>query len=164
MRLEARNRSEVQSPVTVASPDDHGDGETEHCCQGRPTESEQHALDRLISEILPRVQHIFVLPEATVMTSSSPGSSAVLERQETTQRYPQARVIVLDDDVNTFQHVVECLRKVIPGMSEDKAWNLANKIDGQGSAEVWCGPLEQAELYHQQLQAEGLTMAPLERC
>ena len=35
------------------------------------------------------------------MTSSSPGSSAVLERQETTQRYPQARVIVLDDDVNT---------------------------------------------------------------
>ena len=98
------------------------------------------------------------------MTSSSPGSSAVLERQETTQRYPQARVIVLDDDVNTFQHVVEFLRKVIPGMSEDKAWNLANKIDGQGSAEVWCGPLEQAELYHQQLQAEGLTMAPLERC
>ena len=164
MRLEARNRSEVQSPVTVASPDDHGDGETEHCGQGRPTESEQHALDRLISEILPRVQHIFVLPEATVMTSSSPGSSAVLERQETTQRYPQARVIVLDDDVNTFQHVVECLRKVIPGRSEDKAWNLANKIDGQGSAEVWCGPLEQAELYHQQLQAEGLTMAPLERC
>ena len=164
MRLEARNRSEVQSPVTVASPDDHRDGETEHCGQGRPTESEQHALDRLISEILPRVQHIFVLPEATVMTSSSPGSSAVLERQETTQRYPQARVIVLDDDVNTFQHVVDCLRKVIPGMSEDKAWNLANKIDGQGSAEVWCGPLEQAELYHQQLQAEGLTMAPLERC
>ena len=98
------------------------------------------------------------------MTSSSPGSSAVLERQGTTQRYPQARVIVLDDDVNTFQHVVDCLRKIIPGMSEDKAWNLANKIDGQGSAEVWCGPLEQAELYHQQLQAEGLTMAPLERC
>ena len=97
------------------------------------------------------------------MTSSSPGSSAVLERQETTQRYPQARVIVLDDDVNTFQHGVDCLRKVIPGMSEDKAWNLANRIDGQGSAEVWCGPLEQAELYHPQLQAEGLTMAPLER-
>jgi ATP-dependent Clp protease adaptor protein ClpS len=49
-------------------------------------------------------------------------------------------------------------------MSEDNAWNLANRIDGQGSAEVWCGPLEQAELYHQQLQAQGLTMAPLERC
>ena len=164
VRLEAQIRSEVQGAVTIASPDHHGDGETEHSGQGRPTQSEQHALDLLILEILPRVKHDFVLPEATVMTSSSPGSSAVMERQETTQRYPQARVIVLDDDVNTFQHVVDCLRKIIPGMSEDNAWNLANKIDQQGSAEVWCGPLEQAELYHQQLQAEGLTMAPIERC
>ena len=49
------------------------------------------------------------------MTSSSPGSSTVLERQRVTQGYPQARVIVLDDDVNTFQHVVDCLRKIIPG-------------------------------------------------
>ena len=164
VRLEAQIRSEIQGAVTVASPDHHGDGETEHGGQGRPTQSEQHALDLLILEILPRVKHDFVLREATVMTSSSPGSSAVMERQETTQRYPQARVIVLDDDVNTFQHVVDCLRKIIPGMSEDNAWNLANKIDQQGSAEVWCGPLEQAELYHQQLQAEGLTMAPIERC
>ena len=102
--------------------------------------------------------------EATVMTNSSPGSAALLDRQATTKRYPQARVIVLDDDVNTFQHVVDCLRRIIPGVSEEKAWDLANRIDGQGSAEVWCGPLEQAELYHQQLTAEGLTMAPLERC
>ena len=98
------------------------------------------------------------------MTSSSPGSSAVLERQGTTQRYPQARVIVLDDDVNTFQHVVDCLRKIIPGMSEDKAWNLANRIEGHGAAGVWCGRLLHAELYQQQPEAEGLTMAPLGRC
>ena len=86
----------------------------------------------------------------------------MLERKRVTQGYPQARVIVLDDDVNTFQHVVDCLRKIIPGMSEDKAWSLAHRIDQDGSAEVWCGPLEQAELYHQQLAAEGLTMAPLD--
>ena len=86
----------------------------------------------------------------------------MLERKRVTQGYPQARVIVLDDDVNTFQHVVDCLRKIIPGMSEDKAWSLAHRIDNDGSAEVWCGPLEQAELYHQQLAAEGLTMAPLD--
>ena len=42
------------------------------------------------------------------MSSSSPGSASLLERQTITQRYPQARVIVLDDDVNTFQHVVDC--------------------------------------------------------
>lgn len=96
------------------------------------------------------------------MSSSSPGSSTVLERKRVTQGYPQARVIVLDDDVNTYQHVVDCLRKIIPGMSEDNAWSLAHRIDQDGSAEVWCGPLEQAELYHQQLAAEGLTMAPLD--
>lgn len=117
-----------------------------------------------VSEILPRFAFAPAPLKITVMASSSPSSSTLLERQKTTQRYPEARVIVLDDDVNTYQHVVDCLRKIIPGMDEDKAWGLARRIDGQGSAEVWRGPLEQAELYHQQLQTEGLTMAPLDRC
>ena len=98
------------------------------------------------------------------MTGSSGGQSTLLERSRTTQGYPQARVIVLNDDVNTFQHVVDCLCKIIPGMGTERAWDLAHQVDGQGSAEVWCGPLEQAELYHQQLTSEGLTMAPIERC
>jgi len=98
------------------------------------------------------------------MTNAMPGSATVLAPSRTTARYPNARVIVLDDDVNTFQHVVTCLCQIIPGMGEDRAWTLARAIDGQGSAEVWSGPLEQAELYHQQLAAEGLTMAPIERC
>jgi ATP-dependent Clp protease adaptor protein ClpS len=72
-------------------------------------------------------------------------------------------VVVLDDDFNTFQHVVETLVRIIPAMLPDKAWELAHRIDGEGSAVVWCGPQEQAELYHQQLGAAGLTMAPLER-
>ena len=89
---------------------------------------------------------------------------AVQERQRVEAPYPNGRVIVLDDDHNTFQHVVEVLVRYIPGMSADRAWELAHQIDGQGSAVVWRGPLELAELYHQQLGAEGLTMAPLERC
>ncbi len=89
---------------------------------------------------------------------------AVQERQRVEARYPEGRVIVLDDDHNTFQHVVEVLVRYIPGMNPDRAWELAHQIDGQGSAVVWSGPLEQAELYHQQLAAEGLTMAPVERC
>ena len=159
-----RNRSEVDHTITVPTPHHHGDGEGEHGGQRSPGKSEQHVLDRLTGKIVPKFVLCFGLLEASVMTSSSPGSASVLEREKTTQRYPQARVIVLDDDLNTFQHVVDCLRRIIPGMSEEKAWGLATKIDGQGSAEVWCGPLEQAELYHQQLKAEGLTMAPLERC
>jgi ATP-dependent Clp protease adaptor protein ClpS len=89
--------------------------------------------------------------------------AAVQERQQLRQPYPNYRVIVLDDDVNTFQHVVEALVRHIPGMNPDRAWELAHRIDGQGSAVVWSGPQEQAELIHELLGAEGLTMAPLER-
>lgn len=98
-------------------------------------------------------------------TGSAPGASpaAVQERLQLRQPYPHCRVIVLDDDVNTFQHVVESLVRHLPGMQPDQAWQLAYRIDGEGSAVVWRGPQEQAELYHQLLAAEGLTMAPLER-
>lgn len=89
-------------------------------------------------------------------------STAVQDRQRVRQPYPNFRVIVLDDDVNTFQHVVECLVRHIPAMQPDRAWELAHRIDGEGSAVVWRGPQEQAELYHQLLSAEGLTMAPLQ--
>jgi ATP-dependent Clp protease adaptor protein ClpS len=97
-------------------------------------------------------------------SGTDPGGQAVMERQQQRAPYPNGRVIVLDDDLNTFQHVVEVLVRYIPGMSSDRAWDLAHQIDSSGSAVVWSGPLEQAELHHQQLAAEGLTMAPLERC
>ena len=95
------------------------------------------------------------------MATISPG--AVQERQRVRQSYPSFKVVVLDDDVNTFQHVVECLVRYIPAMQPNQDWELAHRIDGEGSAVVWCGPQEQAELYHQQLGAEGLTLAPLEQ-
>jgi ATP-dependent Clp protease adaptor protein ClpS len=95
-------------------------------------------------------------------TQTGSSSTAVQERQLSRQPYPNYRVIVLDDDVNTFQHVVDCLVRHIPAMLPDKAWSLAQRIDSEGSATVWRGPQEQAELYHQLLGAEGLTMAPLE--
>ena len=98
--------------------------------------------------------------------SPSPGAaspSAVQERSQVRLPYPHCRVIVLDDEVNTFQHVVESLVRHIPAMLPDRAWELAHRIDGEGSAVVWSGPQEQAEHYHQLLRSEGLTMAPLER-
>jgi ATP-dependent Clp protease adaptor protein ClpS len=101
------------------------------------------------------------LLQTVVVVLSSP--SPVQERQLIRQPYPNFKVVVLDDDFNTFQHVVDSLVRIIPGMLADQAWELAHRIDGEGSAVVWCGPQEQAELYHQQLGAAGLTMAPLER-
>ncbi|MEN9205147.1 MAG: ATP-dependent Clp protease adapter ClpS [Thermostichales cyanobacterium BF4_bins_65] len=76
--------------------------------------------------------------------------------------YPHFKVIVLDDDFNTFEHVTRCLLKYIPGMTEPLARQLTIQVDAEGQAIVWVGPLEMAELYHQQLSREGLTMAPLE--
>ena len=50
-----------------------------------------------------------------------------------------------------------------PRISEKKSWLLAYQVDSEGSAEVWRGLFEQAELYHKQLVCEGLTMAPIEK-
>ena len=86
-----------------------------------------------------------------------------LEQRESKEKYPEARVIVLDDSFNTFQHVSNCLMTIIPVMSEKRAWDLTIKVDKTGSAEVWRGNLEQAELYHEQLVSKGLTMAPIEK-
>ena len=89
--------------------------------------------------------------------------STVLRPNTRKAKYPEARVIVLDDNFNSFQHVSNCLQTIIPGMSEKRSWDLAVKVDKLGSAEVWRGPFEQAELYHQQLVNKGLTVAPIEK-
>ena len=87
----------------------------------------------------------------------------VLDPKKANSKYPDARVIVLDDSFNTFNHVANSLLTIIPGMSEKKAWDLTIKVDNSGSAEVWRGNLEQAELYHEKLVSKGLTMAPIEK-
>ena len=89
--------------------------------------------------------------------------SVVIDLKKSNAKYPEARVIVVDDSFNTFQHVANCLLKIIPGISENRAWDLTLKVDMTGSAEVWRGNLEQAELYHDQLVSKGLTMAPIEK-
>ena len=89
--------------------------------------------------------------------------SSVLDRKRSKSKYSEARVIVLDDSFNTFQHVANCLLTIIPSMSEKRAWDLTIKVDKTGLAEVWRGNLEQAELYHEQLFSKGLTMAPIEK-
>jgi ATP-dependent Clp protease adaptor protein ClpS len=73
------------------------------------------------------------------------------------------RVIVLNDDHNTFDGVAKALSRVIPGVSYDEGMSLANTIHNTGQAIVWSGAKEPAELYWEQLKDAGLTMAPLER-
>ncbi len=89
--------------------------------------------------------------------------STVLDQKKSKSKYPEARVIVLDDSFNTFKHVANCLMTIIPYMTEKRALDLTIRIDKTGAAQVWKGHLEQAELYHEQLVSKGLSMAPIEK-
>ena len=73
------------------------------------------------------------------------------------------QVIVLNDNHNTFDHVARTLSRVVPGVSLDGGYRIADRIHNSGSAVVWSGEREPAELYWEQLNEAGLTMAPLER-
>src|SRR4051794_24950982 len=73
------------------------------------------------------------------------------------------RVIVLNDNHNTFDGVAHALSRIVPGVSLDQGYAIADKIHNTGQAIVWSGPLEVAEHYWEQLREAGLTMAPLEQ-
>jgi ATP-dependent Clp protease adaptor protein ClpS len=73
------------------------------------------------------------------------------------------RVIVLNDDHNTFDGVAAALSRIVPGVSLEQGYRIADTIHNTGQAIVWSGPREPAELYWEQLNDAGLTMAPLEQ-
>jgi ATP-dependent Clp protease adaptor protein ClpS len=73
------------------------------------------------------------------------------------------RVIVLNDNHNTFDGVAFALARVLPGVSLERGLALADRIHNTGRAIVWTGHREPAELYWSELEGFGLTMAPLER-
>jgi ATP-dependent Clp protease adaptor protein ClpS len=72
------------------------------------------------------------------------------------------RVVVLNDDFNTFDHVAETLARFIPGVTLADGYRFADRIHNSGCAIVWSGPREDAEVHWQELDSAGLTMAPLE--
>jgi ATP-dependent Clp protease adaptor protein ClpS len=72
------------------------------------------------------------------------------------------RVIVLNDDHNTFEGVAFALARVLPSTSFEQGLAFANRIHTTGQALVWSGHREAAELYHSGLEGFGLTLAPLE--
>jgi ATP-dependent Clp protease adaptor protein ClpS len=72
------------------------------------------------------------------------------------------RVVVLNDNFNTFDHVAETLAGVIPGITLAQGYRLADRIHNTGCAIVWSGPREDAEDYWERLDSAGLSLAPLE--
>ena len=73
------------------------------------------------------------------------------------------RVIVLNDNHNTFDGVAAALARCVPGIDLEKGHAIADQIHRTGQSIVWTGHREPAEHYWEQLRDAGLTMAPLER-
>ena len=73
------------------------------------------------------------------------------------------KVIVSNDNHNTFEGVAAALSRVLPSVSYEQGLRLADQIHNAGQAIVWSGHREAAELYWTELRDSGLTMAPLEQ-
>jgi ATP-dependent Clp protease adapter protein ClpS len=76
------------------------------------------------------------------------------KNKEQPKTQPPYAVIVENDDLHTFEYVIEGLQKVC-GYGRQKAWLLAVEIDARGKANVWSGTKELAELKCEQIRGLG---------
>jgi ATP-dependent Clp protease adaptor protein ClpS len=92
----------------------------------------------------------------TEPVSDEPQQDAKQKSQENTKRkrQPPYAVILHNDDVNTFDHVVNVLRKVFR-YEQPKAVLLTNEAHKTGRSIVWSGVLEVAELKADQIRSCG---------
>lgn len=68
----------------------------------------------------------------------------------------ESRVVVFNCDCHTYQQVIDLFCRFIPGMTSAKAFELAYRIDHEGEAVVYNGPLGQAEEVAAKLAGGGL--------
>lgn len=68
----------------------------------------------------------------------------------------ESRVVVFNCDCHTYQQVIDLFCRFIPGMTPPKAFELAYRIDHEGQAVVYSGPLERAEDIAGKLAGGGL--------
>ncbi len=68
----------------------------------------------------------------------------------------EARVVVYNCDCHTFRQVIRLFCEAIPGMNENRAFELAYRIHTQGQAVVYSGEWKTSEGIAQRLSAGGL--------
>ncbi|WP_447973149.1 ATP-dependent Clp protease adaptor ClpS [Nitrospira sp. Kam-Ns4a] len=71
----------------------------------------------------------------------------------------EARVVVYNCNCHTYQQVIQLFCEAIPGMNPARAFELAWKIDHEGSATVYEGPWSTAEGIAKHLAGGGLRVA-----
>jgi ATP-dependent Clp protease adaptor protein ClpS len=70
------------------------------------------------------------------------------------KKLPPYAVVVLNDDLHTFEYVIETFMKVF-GYPAEKCFQLAADIHIQGLSIVWSGAKEVAELKRDQIRSTG---------
>jgi ATP-dependent Clp protease adaptor protein ClpS len=68
------------------------------------------------------------------------------------------RLILWNDEVNTFSHVIFCMVKYLD-YSEKQAEKIALKVHNDGKCAVLEGSFTEMEIYRKILQQEGLTVS-----
>jgi ATP-dependent Clp protease adaptor protein ClpS len=71
----------------------------------------------------------------------------------------EARVVVYNCNCHTYQQVIALFCEAIPGMNPTKAFELAWRIDHEGSATVFLGEWKTAEGIAKHLAGGGLRVA-----
>jgi ATP-dependent Clp protease adaptor protein ClpS len=89
--------------------------------------------------------------------SETPSEAAPPKEQHSRKkpkRLPPYAVIVLNDDLHSFDYVIETFMKVF-GYNQQKSFLLAQQIHLNGRGIVWSGPKEVAELKRDQILGAG---------
>ena len=90
------------------------------------------------------------------MTGEAPQSEVTVET--VTRRLPPYRVILHNDDVNTFERVIVSIIRLTP-LNEGDAVERTIEAHKSGSALLLVTHLERAELYVEQFASAGLTVS-----
>jgi ATP-dependent Clp protease adaptor protein ClpS len=94
--------------------------------------------------------------EAPVALEAPPQVKERTTKRDKTRpkKQPPYAVIVENDDLHTFEYVIEVLQKVF-GYDLQKAILLTSQVHNAGQALVWSGALELAELKRDQIKGFG---------
>ena len=68
------------------------------------------------------------------------------------------QLILWNDEVNTFEHVIECLIKYLD-YNEHQAGKIAWTVHTEGKCAILEGSFTELEIYRKILQQEGLTVS-----
>ena len=73
-----------------------------------------------------------------------------------TADYPQARIVLHDDDVHEMGEVVRFLLEAVPHLGRGRCVGIMREAHESGSAVVLVAPFEHAEGYQERLESRGL--------